>query len=66
MAMMDGEGFAVFSLDEAAVPIGGIVFGLPVGIGSLLGVAFAADATAGGDLDVSWGFWERMSTNGHE
>ena len=66
MAMMDGEGFAVFSLDESAVPIGGIVFGFPVWIGSFLGVALAADATTRGDLDVSWGFWKRIGTNGHE
>ena len=66
MAMMDGEGFAVFSLDESAVPIGGIVFGFPVWIGTVFGVAFAADATTRGDLDISWGFWKRIGTNGHE
>jgi len=59
--------FAVFSFDEAgAIPGGVVAFGVPVGIRAIFGVAFAADAAAGGDVDVSCGRWKRMGTNGHE
>jgi len=58
---------AVVFLDYAgAIPRGGIAFGVPVGIGAVFGMAFAADAAAGGGVDVAGGRWKRWGTIGHE
>jgi len=43
-----------------------VAFSIPIRVGSIFGVAFAADAAAGGDVDVAGGRGERMGTNWHE